>query len=146
MKVILTEDVKGRGKVGDVIEVANGYANYLFKNNLALPANDENLQILNDKKKKEADEEEKLIAEMALLKSFIESNPVSIKVKTGAEGKIFGTVSTKQIVDEYKKQYDIKLDKKKIKTEETVNALGTYLLKIELHKQVEAIITVRIEE
>ncbi|QVK21525.1 50S ribosomal protein L9 [Mycoplasmatota bacterium] len=146
MKVILLVDVKGKGKKGDVINVANGYANFLFKNKQAIVANSENVNLLEKEKQLVKDNEEKRIMEMNELKSFIEANPISIKVRTGKEGKVFGTVSTKQVVSAYLKKYDKKIDKKKFKTDEIINTLGTYDLKLELHKKVIATLKVRVEE
>ncbi|XMB67578.1 50S ribosomal protein L9 [Mycoplasmatota bacterium zrk1] len=146
MKVILLVDVKGKGKKGDVINVANGYANFLFKNKQAIVANSENVNLLEKEKQLVKDNEEKRIMEMNELKSFIEANPISIKVRTGKEGKVFGTVSTKQVVSAYLKKYNKKIDKKKFKTDEIINTLGTYDLKLELHKKVIATLKVRVEE
>ncbi len=146
MEVILVVDVKGKGKKGEVINVASGYATFLFKNKQAIKANEENVNLLKEEKQLAINTEEKKIKEMNILKDFIESNPISIKVKTGKEGKVFGTVSTKQVVDAYQKKFDKKIDKKKFKFDEIINALGTYDLKLELHKQVHATLKVREEE
>lgn len=146
MKVILTEDVKKRGKKGDVLELANGYANFLIKSNKAIEANDDNVQKLNEQLAIEKANEEAHLKEMTLLKEEIEKVELRIKVKVGAEGKVYGSVSTKQIVTEFDKQFNIKLDKKKIVTEEVLNSIGTYNLDINLAKGIKAIIKVHLEE
>ncbi|XMB86710.1 50S ribosomal protein L9 [Mycoplasmatota bacterium WC44] len=145
MKLILLNDVKGRGKKGDVLDVANGYGNFLLKNKHAVLANDENLDNLEKEKEEVIEKELQLIAKMTEFKDFIEANPISIRVKTGENGRVFGTVSTKQVVNEYMKKYNKRIDKKKFKFDETINTLGTYDLKLELHKKVIAILKVRVE-
>lgn len=145
MKIILIKDVRGKGKIGDILEIANGHANFLIRNGSAKPATEEAIDDLNQQRADAEAKELALIEEMKKVKEFIEKNPISIKVKTGEQGRVFGTVSTKQIVSEYLKKYDVKIDKKKIKHGETINALGTYILEIELHKQVLAKLDVKVE-
>jgi len=146
MKVILTKDVKGKGKLGDIIELPNGHANFLIRNKSARPATEDAVEELNNERIALIEQEEALVDKMREVKEFIEKNPISIKVKTGDKGRVFGTVSTKQVVSAYLKKYDVKIDKKKIKTKETINTLGTYILEIELHKQVIAKLDVKVEE
>ena len=146
MKIILLENVKGKGKKGQVVEQPNGYANFLIRGNKALPATDENMKVLEEKQAVEEAAEAKLIQKMKEVKTFVEEHPVKIKAKSGKDGRMFGSVSTKQIVSEYQKQFDIKLDKKKFKSTEALNALGTYKLEIDLHKDVQAIVTVIVGE
>lgn len=145
MKIILIKDVKGKGKIGDIIELPNGHANFLIRNKSAKAATEEAVDELNTQRAEAEAKELAHIEEMKKVKEFIEKNPISIKVKTGEQGRVFGTVSTKQIVSEYLKKYDVKIDKKKIKHDETINALGVYILEIELHKQVIAKLDVKVE-
>ena len=83
---------------------------------------------------------------MRKLKEVVEASPIKIGVNVGKEGKLFGTVSTKQIVEEYKSQYDITLDKRKILHDKEIDALGTYKIPIQLHKDVLATITLHVIE
>lgn len=146
MKIILLENVKGKGKKGEVINQPNGYANFLIRGNKALPATDVNIKELDEQKALEAEQERERIAKMKEVKLFVEEHPLRIKVKTGKDGRVFGSVSTKQIVSEYEKQFKVKLDKKKFNSTEALNALGTYHVKIDLHKQVSAKLTIIVGE
>lgn len=145
MKIILKDNVKGKGKKGQMINVANGYANFLIKQNKALLANEENLAKLEAEKAAKEQAEIALLEEMKQVKQVVEKNPVVIKVKTSEDGRIFGSVSTKQICDVFYNENNIKLDKKKIKTNITINSLGVYKLDIELHKEVHATLKVHVK-
>ncbi len=145
MKIILIKDVKGKGKLGDIIDIPNGHANFLIRSKSAMPATDDAINALNAERAEAEAKELALIEEMKIVKEFVEKNPIAIKIKTGAQDRVFGTVSTKQIVNEYLKKYDVKIDKKKIKHTNPINALGSYILDIELHKKVIAKLTVKVE-
>lgn len=145
MKIILTQDVKGKGKKGQYIEVASGFANFLVKNKKALIANDKNVEMLDKQREDAKNKEEALIKEMTEVKKIVESHPVKVRVKTSESGRIFGSVSTKQVCDIFLNETQIKLDKKKIKTNITINSLGVYKLEIELHKKVYATLSVQVE-
>lgn len=141
MRIILTTEVKGKGKKGDIIDVKSGYGNFLIRSGQAIMATVDNIKEL----EKEQEKEKRLALskenEMKELRDKIEGNPVTIGVKVGKEGKIFGSVSSKMIVDEYKAKYDITLDRKKI-IKEDINALGTYVVTVDLHPEVKAKLTV----
>ena len=133
MKVILKADIKGVGKKDEVINASDGYArNFLFPKNLAVEANTENMNKLKAQKdanqfKKDTEKEEaKKLAEK--LKKIM----VTIKVKTGENGKIFGGVSAKEIAENLEKQHNIKIDKKKIELKETIKTLGTQMVNVKL--------------
>ncbi len=146
MKVILIKDLKGKGKKGDVIEVATGYGNYLLTSNQAInatPANMKALQVEKEKQRIEADKELKKAME---LKETIEASPIMMYVKLGESGKLFGSINTKQIADELKKAYKISVDKRKIVLEENIHSLGMYEVKIKLHKEVTATIHIQVLE
>ena len=146
MKVILIKDVKGRGKANEVIEVPAGFGNFLIKNKQAIEGTVENLKQLELNKVREQQDQEKHLREMQELKIKIESVIVKVAVKVGANGKLFGSVSTKEIVDEFKKQNNIELDKRKILYDKVIDCLGTYKIPIELHKEVIATITLYVIE
>ena len=136
MKVIFIKDLKGKGKKGEIKEVKDGYGtNFLIKNGYAVLANESNLKHFNTQKNKELLEESLYIKECEKIKEQLEKLKINIKVKVGKEDKVFGSVSTKQIVTELKKlNFDI--DKNKIKITTPLSSLGTHVVAIELHKKV----------
>lgn len=136
MKVILIKDVKGHGKKGEIIDFNLGFANHLIRSGQAIVVSDENLKRLDEQKKQAQLEEERHIQDMKELKKKIEETPIKIGVKIGVEGKIFGTVSMKQVCDAFQKATNISLDKRKIKYKENISSLGTYDIPIELHKTI----------
>lgn len=138
MKVILIKDVKGHGKKGEIIDFNLGFANHLIRSGQAIVVSDENLKRLDEQKKQAQLEEERHIQDMKELKKKIEETPIKIGVKIGVEGKIFGTVSMKQVCDAFQKATNIALDKRKIKYKENISSLGTYSIPIELHKTIVA--------
>ena len=146
MKVILVKDVKGKGKANDVIEIPSGHANYLIRSKLAILATPDNLNELKRQNELEKKEAQDHLEAMRELKVFIENNPVSVAARVGKEGKLFGTISTKQIVDEMKNKYDITLDKRKIMYDKEIDKLGTYEIPIQLHKEVVAKICLHVIE
>ena len=145
MKVILKADIKGVGKKDEVINASDGYArNFLFPKNLAVEANTENMNKLKAQKdanqfKKDTEKEEaKKLAEK--LKKIM----VTIKVKTGENGKIFGGVSAKEIAENLETQHNIKIDKKKIELKETIKVLGTQMVNVKLFDGVVGTIKVNV--
>ena len=137
MKVILKADIKGVGKKNEVINASDGYArNFLFPKNLAVVANSENMSKLkaqNDAtqfRKDTEKEDAKKVAEK-LTKIMIK-----IQVKAGENGKIFGGVSAKDISENLEKQYNIKIDKKKIELKETIKTLGAHSVDVKLYEGV----------
>lgn len=143
MKVIFLKDLKGQGKKGEIKEVKDGYGNFLIKNNIASLANEANLKHYNTVKSKQELEENLFIKECEKLKEQLEKLKINIKVKVGAQDRVFGSVSTKQIVTELKKlNYDI--DKNKIKLDHPLSSLGTHVVNVELHKKVIANIKINL--
>lgn len=145
MKVILLTDVKKQGKKDQVIDVADGYANnFLIAKGLAVPYNTQNKNKLERDLKKREDDEEALIAECEELKKKLAKVTLNFKAKTGKDGRMFGSISSKQIADELKNLgYDI--DKKKIVSDHAIDSLGTHVVDINLHKKVVAKVNVHIE-
>lgn len=146
MKVILVKDVKGKGKAKEVLEVPAGYGNFLIRSKQAILGNPENIKELESSKIREQQEEEKRLRDMQKLKEKIESLTVKVGVKVGTSGKLFGSVTHKDIVVAFHQQNNILLDRKKIQFNDTIDRLGTYKIPIELHKEVKAIITLYVVE
>ena len=146
MKVILLEDVKGRGNKNQVIDVAVGYGNYLISNKKGIIASDENLAKLKEQLLQEqlqAEEQKKM---MQKIKEEIEEKCVNIYIKIGADGKLFGHVTTKQIVEEFEAQTGIRLDKRKVNLPVEITGLGVYIAVVDLHKEVKANLEINILE
>lgn len=149
MKVIFLEDVKGRGKKGEVKEVPDGYANnFLIKNKKAEPATNANVSALRGQKKaadREAAEEK---AEAEALKAKLEDDKtvVELKAKAGTDGRLFGAISSKQVVEALEKQFGLKIDKRKMDMKEPIRALGYRTVTVKLHYDVEAKIRIHTDE
>ncbi len=137
MKVIFIKDLKGQGKKGDIKEVKDGYGSFLIKEGYVVIANDGNLKHFNTQKNKEELEEQLKIEECEKIKAQIEKLTINIVVKVGNQDRVFGSVSTKQIVSELKK-IGYEIDKNKIKIDHPLTSLGTHIVNIELHKKVKA--------
>ena len=134
MKVILIENVKGTGKKDEIKEVKDGFGAFLIKNKKAVLYSEKSKEVLNTQIKTRNDEELALIKECENLKAKIEKLNLIFNVNSGKEGKVFGSISSKQISEELLKS-DIKADKKKISSD-ALNSLGTHVVKINLHKKV----------
>lgn len=142
MKIILLKDVKKHGKKGDILTVADGYGNFLIKNKDAVLATSTGVDRLNKENEEKKKNEEKLIKDCNKIKDKLEKEKFQFKVKTGAQDKVFGSISAKQIETELKnKKYDI--DKKQIKITDSLSSLGFHNVDIELHKKV--IATIKVE-
>ena len=139
-------DVKGKGKRGEVKDFPNGYANFLIKNKQAMDATPANMNKLKQQQAEEAKQAELRLEEAKALKIEIEQKTVTVKVKSGDNGRVFGSVSTKQIAEEFEKQFKIKLDKRKMELEEPIRGLGMARVPIHLHPEVVATINVQIKE
>jgi large subunit ribosomal protein L9 len=146
MKVILMKDLRGKGKKGEVIDVAAGYGNYLLSSKTAIEATQENLHSIEMEKAKKEEVERKLLEEMKVLKEKIEKLPVKVYVKIGENGKLFGKVNSKQIATEFKKQHKVDVDKRKIVLKQNIASLGNYKVEVRLHKNVTAHIEVLVVE
>ena len=147
MKVIFLEDVKGKGKKGEVKNVADGYAqNYLIKNGLAKEATNSSVSALQGQKKAEDKKAQEQLDEANKLKAFLEAEEtvIIVKAKSGEDGRLFGSVTSKQVADQLNKQYKVKLDKRKIDLKEPIRALGFVKLEVRLHLEVTATLTLHI--
>ena len=145
MKVILLKDVKKQGKKDDILEVSDGYAkNYLIKNGLAVQYTSGSKNVLDKEIEKRNQDEENLINECNKLKERIEKDKISFVTKSGKDGKIFGTISTKQIAEELAKK-GYKIDKKVIKCDHVIDTLGTHIVDLNVHKKVTIKLKVSVE-
>ena len=137
MKVILMQDIKGVGKKDEVINASDGYArNFLFPKKMAVEANTENMAKLkgrNDSKQHKKDVQKQ---EALDISKKLENITLTLKVKAGENGKIFGGVTAKEISEGLNKQYQIKIDKKKIDLKETIKNLGTFTIDAKLYEGV----------
>lgn len=147
MKVILLEDVKSLGKKGQIVDVSDGYArNFIFAKKLGLEANPKNL---NDLKLKKAHEDKLAAQRLAEAKEFAESLKevqVVLSIKTGEGGKLFGSISSKEIAQAAKEQLNLDIDKKKLVLPNPIKAVGTTLVPIKLHPQVTGELKVIVKE
>ena len=147
MKVIFLKDVKGKGKKGEVKNVADGYAhNFLIKQGLAVEATNASISSLNAQKKKVEQEAIEELEQMQHLKVDLEKLTVEIQAKSGEGGRLFGSVTSKQIADELKKTHNIKLDKRKLDLPDGIRALGYTNVPAKLHPEVSATIKVHVKE
>lgn len=146
MKVIFLKDVKGQGKRGDIKDVSDGYArNFLLKNGLVKVATEGNIKMqqAQDKSLEKRKEEEKIEAQQ--LANNIEKMEITIKAKSGQDGRLFGAISSKQIFEELKK-VNIQIDKRKILLDEPIRTLGYTDVPLKLHHEVTAKLKVHVIE
>ena len=135
MKVILLDNIKGVGKKDQIINANDGYArNYLFPKKLAVEANKENLAKLKSKQNSEAHKKDLEKQKAEELKQKLSKIELRINVKAGENGKIFGSITSKEVSAELKKQYNIEIDKKKIILKEPIKELGAFTLDIKLYE------------
>ena len=135
MKVILKADIKGVGKKNEIINASDGYArNFLFPKNLAVEANAENMSKLQAQKDSNQFKKDTEKEEAKKLADKMNKIMLTITVKAGENGKIFGGVSAKEIAENLEKQQKIKIDKKKIDLKETIKTLGVHTVEIKLYE------------
>jgi len=147
MKVIFLKDVKGQGKKGEVKKVSAGYArNYLFKNNLAEEATPANLKKLKARERREQEQAQAEKEAALKLKENLENCTVEISAKAGEGGRLFGSITNKQIADELKKQHDYKVDRRNIELPDPIRSLGYVNVPIKLHPDVTGTIKVHVKE
>ena len=147
MKVILLKDVKGTGKKGEVKEVSDGYArNFLIKKGVAVEASQTNMKELDEKEKSK--ERRALIEyeEAVLLGKQMEEINIQIEVKAGEGGRLFGSITSKEIAEQLKKQKNLDIDKRKILMDEPIRTLGSTFVEIKLHQKVTTKIRVDVKE
>lgn len=145
MKVILQQEVKKLGKKGDIIEVSEGYArNFLLPQKLAIEATANNVNIAKQQKAAQVHKEQRANDEAKVLASQLSKVSVTIPVKTGEGGKVFGSVTAKDIADAIQSQYNLEIDKRKIELKEAIKALGTHSVTVRVHPEITGKIEVKI--
>lgn len=147
MKVILLEDVKSVGKKGELINTSDGYAkNFLFPKKLAVEATKSNLNDFELKQKSEAKRKKEELEQAQNMAKELENKTVTVKVKTGENGKLFGSVTNKEVAEEIVKQTGMQIDKKKVSIGDPIKMVGERTAVIKLHPKVSAEITIKIVE
>ncbi|MBS4189854.1 50S ribosomal protein L9 [Bacillus sp. FJAT-49705] len=147
MKVIFLKDVKGKGKKGEVKNVADGYAqNFLIKQGLAVEANQANVSTLNAQKKKEEKLAAEELADAKKLKEKMDKITLEFSTKAGEGGRLFGSITSKQIAEELQKAHNIKIDKRKIELTDAIRSLGYTKVSVKLHAEVTSTLNVHVKE
>ena len=139
MKVILLGELRGKGGEGDVVDVAQGYAeNYLFRNKIAQPATPGNLKQLEQRRSSIAKREAERIANAEATKATLDEKLVKVDAKIGEEGQLFGSVTSQQIVDAIKAQLGVEGDRKRIVRGATIKTAGRHAVEINLYREINA--------
>lgn len=147
MKVILKADIKGVGKKNEVINASDGYArNFLFPKNLAVPADSQNMNVLNAQKASEKHKKDLEFEAAKKTQEQMKKIVLKIKTKAGENGKTFGSITSKEIAENLETQFKIKVDKKKIAMSEQIKTLGTYVVDVKLFEGVVGKLTVSVTE
>ena len=145
MKVILLEDVKSLGKKGEIVDVNDGYArNFIRPKKKGVEADSKNLNDLKLQKKNDEKVAQEKLDDAKALADKIATQSITIKMDAGVEGKLFGSISTKDVANEAKNQLGLEFDKKKVVLPENIKSLGTYDVKIKLHPEVQATLTIKV--
>jgi large subunit ribosomal protein L9 len=147
MKVILLQDIKGTGTNGEVKEVADGYArNFLLPRKLAIPASSGNLNTLKDQQRRDQQRKEGELQKVKQLAEKINQITVTLSTKTGKEGRMFGSITSKQISQALKKDFQLEIEKKKILLDDPIRSLGISKVMVKLQPEVFATLSVQVVE
>ena len=149
MKVIFLEDVKGKGKKGEIKEVPTGYAqNFLIKKNLAKEANAQAIGELRGKQKSQEKAHAEMVAEAQAIKAKLEEEAtvVAFTEKVGPDGRTFGSITNKKIADELRKQFGLKIDKRNIKVDSPIRSIGLIDVPVKIYQDVTSVIRLRVTE
>ena len=148
MKVIFLEDVKGKGKKGEIKEVPTGYAqNFLIKKNLAKEANAQAIGELRGKQKSQEKAHSEMVAEAQAIKAKLEeATVVAFTEKVGPDGRTFGSITNKKIADELQKQFGLKIDKRNIKVDSPIRSIGLIDVPVKIYQDVTSVIRLRVTE
>ena len=143
MKVVLLDEIKGKGGEGDVIDVAQGYAeNYLIPNKLAVAATKGNLKQLEERRNNIAKREEVRLAAANALKAKLDGQQVTVDAKVGEEGVLFGSVTAQMIADAIKAQLDVEVDRKRIELGKPIKVAGAHEVAISLYREIRTAVVV----
>ncbi|TCS95506.1 50S ribosomal protein L9 [Hazenella coriacea] len=147
MKVILLQDVKGTGKKGDTKEVSEGYANnFLIPRKLAIPATKGNMNSLKEQKRISEKRKAEELGKAQHLAKQMDDLMITFKTKVGEGGRVFGSITSKQISQELKKKHKLDIDKKKILLSDPIRSLGVTKVSVKLHHEVTATLSVQVVE
>lgn len=147
MKVILQQDVKGKGKKGQMIEVSDGYArNYMLPRKIAVEATPDNINTMRMNDKALLERQTKERAEAVRIMNKMKEVTLTLRVKGGGAGRLFGSVTTQEISEALKEQMNIEVDKRKIVLDEAIKNVGTYTVKCKLGYEVVGNLKVKVEE
>ena len=143
MKVILLGELRGKGGEGDVVDVAQGFAeNYLYPNKIAMPATKGNLKQLEERRHNIAKREEKRLADAAALKETLEGKAVTVDARIGEEGQLFGSVTSVMIADAVKQQLGVEVDRKRIARSQTIKNAGRHEVEVNIYREINATLAV----
>lgn len=146
MEVILLKDVKGQGKKGDIIKVSDGYArNFLIPRGIAIEATEGSKKKLKEEKAARERKRQQELKEARKLSERISSLKVALRVKAGEKGKLFGSVTAKDIAEALEKQHGIKIDKKKIVLDEPIKNTGEFEVEVKVYREISAGLKVEIK-
>lgn len=147
MQVILLEDVKTLGKKGEVVKVSDGYAkNFVLPKKLGVEATQKNLNELKNQQKRDSIIAKNQLEDAKAYGEKIEKETIQLTMKAGEGGRVFGSVSSKEIVTAAKQQFGFEIDKKKLQMPEPIKSFGTYEIPVKLHPQVTATLKVSVKE
>ena len=143
MKVILLGELRGKGGEGDVVDVAQGFAeNYLYPNKIAVPATKGNLKQLEERRHNIAKREEKRLADAAALKEILEGKAVAVDARIGEEGQLFGSVTSAMIAYAIKRELGVDIDRKRIARSHTIKNAGRHEVEVDLYREINATVAV----
>jgi len=143
MKVILLSELRGKGGEGDVVDVAQGFAeNYLFPNKIAILATKGNLKQLEERRHNIAKREEKRLADAAALKEILEGKSIKVDARIGEEGQLFGSVTSANIADAIKDQLGVEVDRKRIARSQAIKMAGRHEVEVNLYREINATVAV----
>ena len=143
MKVILTDELRGKGGEGDIVEVAQGYAeNFLFPNKMALPATPGNIKQLEERRHNIEKREAERIAAAEALKAAIDGKSVTVDAKIGEEGQLFGSVTPAQIAEAIKAELGVEVDRKRVGRGNAIKTCGKHEVEVNFYREISATVTV----
>ena len=145
MKVILLDELRGKGGEGDIVDVTQGYAeNYLFPHKVALPATPGNIKQLMERRHNIQKREEKRIADAQGIKDQLDGAKVVIDARIGEDGQLFGSVTSQQIVDAISSQLNVEVDRKRLSRGSTIKNAGLHQVEVNLYRDINAKVNVQV--